>query len=363
MTSFLQDGRFRWGVSVDNAWFYAGLPAPKSIIVPYLLSVRLPRGPFRLGIPSSLYKCSCDEPVAQGETSEREERCRQLAADLKQTGIQFVRAWFQWNLFEPRLVGGESTIRQFPMDDFVRELTQTGIEILGVIGNGYQRFLPEGLEANNVSDYVLRLKESSRQILNRYKGKVSAWQIENEPNWWLEHYATHWRTGEIWLEPGVQETILSELSQAVRETDPGSTVIINLEADHAKTSWEYYTKFCDVLGLDFYPNYSHSSPVDASKLATAAQIKQIAGCPVFIAETGYPSGPLILGYDKEKQAEYVRQVCEVARSTEGINGLSMWRFSDTYWHSFPDQENHFGLLEKNGEPKPAWQEYVQQIRQ
>lgn len=361
MPSFLQDGRFRWGVSIDDAWFYAGLPAPKSIIVPYLLSVQLPRGPFRLGIPSSLYNCNCDGSFVQGVTTERDARCRQLAADLKQSGINFVRTWFQWNLFEPH-IDQDTTITQFPLDDFVRELTDAGIEILGVIGNGYQRFLPEGLDADRLSEYLFRLKESSQQILSRYKGKVSAWQIENEPNWWMEHYATHWRTGEIWLEPGIQDAILPELSQLVRETDPKSTVIINLEADHERTQWKYYTKFCDVLGLDFYPNYSHSSPVDASKIASATEIKQKAGCSVFIAETGYPSAPIILGYDKDKQSDYIRQACEVARSTDGIEGLCMWKLSDTYWHSFPDQENHFGLLEKNGNPKPAWTEYLEQIR-
>ncbi len=361
MPSFLQDGHFKWGLSIDDAWYYAGLPSPKSIIIPYLLSVKLPRGPFRFAVPSTLYKCSCGQQNDE-DNQLREERCQQLASDLKQAGIQFVRIWFQWNLFQPKLNGEESTILQFPLDDLVRELNEAGIEIIAVIGNGYERFLPEGLEANDSSRYLVHLRESSRQIVEHYKGKISAWQVENEPNWWLEHYATHWRSGGIWLEPGIQDLVLNELSTAVREADPNSTVIINLEADHEKTNWEHFSKLCDILGLDYYPNYSHSSPVDASRIGDAAKIRKATGHPVFIAETGYPSGPLIMGYDKEKQKDYVKQACEVARSTEGVEGLCLWRFSDTYWHSFPDQENHFGLVEKNGTQKPAWQEYLRQVK-
>jgi hypothetical protein len=349
-------------VSVDDIWVYAGLPEPKSIIIPYLLSVRLPRGPFRLGVPIPLYRPEQGWTLASRDRQDRRSESMELAADLKEIGVQFVRAWFPWNFFEPKILSGERAVIQFPLDDFVEEMNAAGIKIVAAVGAGYERFLPEGIDTSNVETYLSRLANASEQIIGHYKGKISAWQIENEPNWWMEHYATHWRSGGVWLEPEIQQRILQRLHDAVTAQDPSSTIIVNLEADHSKTDWRLYCKFCDVLGLDFYPNYSHSSPVDASRLGFSSEVKRSAGLPVFVCETGYPSGPFILGYDNEKQTQYVKLACETAFENHDISGLSMWRHSDSYWHSFPEQENHFGLLDRGGQRKPAFEEFVSQVK-
>jgi len=310
-----------------------------------------------------------------------------LATFLKRQGVNFVRCWFPWNFFERTYAQKERSSEslgesappgyRFPLDNFVSKMNESGIGIIGVLGNGYDRFLPEDIEANDIQEFVKRLVYSSTHIVRHYKDKVKFWQIENEPNWWRAHHTIQWRKGRIWLEEQSQEAILSALHNVVRSECPDATVMINLEADSkrfrfasffprltAPMDWRLYAKYCDVLGLDFYPNYYRSTPIDASLLGrTATEVKKKIGLPIFIIETGYPTGPKVLGYTEANQAKYIRSACEEAFSCDAITGLGWFRFSDSYWRSFPFPENHFGLLTKEGAPKLGWNGYLNEIKQ
>jgi hypothetical protein len=358
---------FGWGICIDNSWTYAGFPAPKSIIIPHVLSLRLPQGPVSLNFGERSGKKSSRDPttVSYPDLSYSKKRdltrifCRNLATALNKNNIRFVRIWFQWNLFQPRILPGKEQNFRFPLDEFVRFMNEKEIEIVGVIGNGYYRFLPVGLDIDNASAYVARLSLASREIVRHYKGKIAVWQLENEPNWWFEHFAVDWRRGGVWFEPNIQEKILGELYKVVREEDPNALAMVNLEADSTHNHFSKYSAFYDILGLDFYPNYLNANPINVAGLKKAAEIKRECGKKVMITETGYPSGPSLLGYNKKNQSTYVKLVCEEAYSDDAISALGMWRFSDSYWLSFPFQENSFGLLNRQGFPKPAWYEYIQ----
>ncbi|HZW57426.1 MAG TPA: hypothetical protein VFF30_14150 [Nitrososphaerales archaeon] len=359
-------GKFGWGVCIDDMWMYAGFAPPKSIIIPHFLNVELPEGPFtlRAAPKQSDHVAALTTPSeANDQEYGTEMLCKSLASQLKRCGINFVRGWFQWNLFQPRILRRKQQEYSFPLDPFVRELNNAGIRIAAVLGNGYFRFLPKGINIDRPADYVARLAEASREIVRHYRGKIDMWQLENEPNWWLEHLSTDWRRGGIWLEKDIAETILAELQRIVKEEDPKTETMINLEADTAHIFFKHYSKYCDVLGLDFYPNYLRSEPINVSEVSRIARkAKELVGTEILVAETGYPSGPRLFGYSEAKQVEYVKSVCEEAYSSDGVSGLGMWRLSDTYWLSFPFQENHFGLLNRQGSPKQAWFEYVKQIR-
>ena len=343
-------------------WDYADVQQPKSAIIPYLISVRLPRGPTRYfpDIDPKSVESEIQQETSLGNDRNTEVVCKELAAELRNRRMDFVRCWFPWNFFEPK-IDSEELDYKFPLDDFVSAMNAENIGIVAVLACGYSRFLPEGLRADDSKVYIDRMVKMAMSVVDHYKDSVSAWQIENEPNWWDEHYATHWRSGGMWLEPGTQELILGALHDTVRRQDSDGTIMINLEADNKKTNWSFYSKYCDILGLDFYPNYMHSSPVDASELKFSSQVKKATGLPVCIAETGYPSGPSFWGYDVAKQSEYVESACKESLACDDITALCLWRFSDSYWESFPFQENYFGLLTKDGLPKPAWATYHDEI--
>lgn len=290
-----------------------------------------------------------------------------LARALKTAGISYVRFWLQWNFIQPKLRGFSSTSYEwFRMDSFIRALKDEGLELIPVIGCGYQRMLPEGVDPDeNPTAYVKAVHESAREIVHRYKGFVKIWQIENEPNWWFAHYAAGWRKGVVWIDSKAQfrRTLLKSLLDAVRAEDGSASIMVNLEVDRALKDLSFYAEFCDILGLDYYPNYSHAKPVEASSLIPKAKKAfQETGKRLMVCETGYPSGPRMMGYSEELQALYVEKALEAVVGLSFIEAVSIWRLSDSEWRSFPEQENHFGLLRANGAPKPAWKTYVDHVK-
>jgi len=160
-----------------------------------------------------------------------------------------------------------------------------------------------------------------------------------------------------------RQKLLQTLNNAVHAEDPNAVTVINLEADAKTLDPESYVQSCDVLGLDFYPNYKSAHPINIGVLKLADQVAKTLGKPVIISETGYPSGPSILGYSLENQAEYVESASKEAYSLEGVTGIGIWRYNDTAWRSFPPQENHFGLLDNKGSPKPAWVAYSRVMKE
>ncbi len=243
-------------------------------------------------------------------------------------------------------------------------MNDAGIGIMAVVGDGYNRFIPENAATSDLKRYIPQLVESSTEIVRRYRGKIDAWQIENEVNGWTGHTIADWRSGWIWLSEKNKEPVLKALSEVVRAESPGSKIVINLGYIGSKRKWKMYAKYSDIIGVDPYPSYYDPNRTSASGMGRFADIAaEETGLPVYIIETGYPAGPRIFWFDEAKQAAYTASACKHAQESEKIHGLGMYRFSDSYWQSFPAMENYFGLLSVTGKPKPAWHQYVKCIRE
>jgi hypothetical protein len=359
--------RFSFGINLDDAWRYSGIQEPKSIIFPHLISLSLREGSrFAKVEEETLALHHQANPQAEADRASLA-----LADSLKSLGVDFVRCWFPWRFFEPRPVAAEAlgsmldrTYTSWPTDGLVKALVDQRISMVPVIACGYRRMLPDGLSPDaGREEYVRRASLHARLVVRHYKGIVNAWQIENEPNWWKMHEAGGWRTGAAWLEAGgFRDELLQGLNEAVHEEDANAVTIVNLEVDEAKPPMEEYSKFCDVVGLDFYPNYMVADPVDASMIRKAGEYAKEAGKPALVAETGYPSGPELLGYSKAKQADYVERALREAHSIDAVTGIAIWRYLDTSWRSFPPQENHFGLVDEKEGQKEAWYRYGEVVR-
>jgi len=351
--------RFSFGINLDDPWRYSGIEAPRSIIIPHLLSVSLPEGKI-LDIADDLEIKQHEDPEPKTVAGRA---TLALAENLVQAKVDFVRCWFPWKFFEPSPIPEEklgqlleSSYSRWPLDDLVNVLTTKGIGIVPVLACGYQRMLPQGLEPD--PDRALYLKRASihaRLLVRKYKDRIKCWQIENEPNWWAEHAAGGWRSGISWIrEEGFRQELLQTLRTAVHTEDSSALTVINLEADAKKIDPALYATYCDVMGLDFYPNYKTAYPINTKFVRLAHEVARTLGKPVIVSETGYPSGPSLLGYSTIHQSEYVKSACRDAHELDGINGIGIWRYIDTAWRSFPPQENHFGLFDNKGNPKPSW---------
>jgi len=362
--------RFSFGINLDDPWRYAGLMAPKSIIIPHLLSASLPEGMLIDKVDDLIIREHGDvEPKTQAARA-----TLALAESLADAKVDFVRCWFPWRYFEPRLVAEgqiddllQESYESWPLDDFVNRLTEHGIGLVPVLACGYQRMLPDALDVDRTQGtYLRRAAVHARLLVKRYRDRIRHWQIENEPNWWKQHEGAGWRHGVSWLDPhDFKAELLKVLNLAVHDEDPSAKTIINLEGDTGLAGASAYAAYCDILGVDFYPNYRSSSPIQTSVFRQADELAKECEKPVLISETGYPSGPLLLGYTQSKQAEYVRAACEQAFALRGVIAVGIWRYADTAWKSFPDQENHFGLIDSKGTPKSgcaAFKETIGRLR-
>ncbi len=356
--------KFNFGIDIDDMWRFAGIPDPPSIVVPFLLSRPTITGKFAL--PGGREKTRsehdgqghADSLISQGNSHDIRRLTRSVALFLKDSGIDYVRCWFPWSFFEPR-IGSKFS---YPLDYFVHEMKKADIGLVAVLGDGYSRFIPPNAKTDDLDSYVRQLSGSSRKIVRHYKSRIDAWQIENEPNAWPGHALAGWRSGSIWFDEKSQGKILSALYGIVRKEAPGSEITINIDYIGLDTDWKRYARYCDVMGIDFYPGYAN--PFNTS-LSIAKRIVGEAYAatrmPIYIIETGYPSGPKVLAYSEQRQKEYVRSACVSAFSDRRVSGLGLYRFADSYWNSFPPMENYFGLLTAHGRAKPAWNEYVRQI--
>lgn len=360
--------RFSFGVNLDDTWRYTPVAEPKSIIFPHLLSIGLREG-RRFEATEEATILLHHQAIPKSEAGRA---ALALGDALKAIGADFVRCWFPWRFFEPTPVPYESLdsllqsgYASWPTDGLVESLKSQGISILPVIACGYDRMLPRGVSPDaGEEEYLKRVHVHARLLVRHYKDSVDAWQLENEPNWWRMHEAGGWRRGGAWVEgEEFRESLLKTLGDAVREEDPSALTMVNLEADEEKVDPRQYSGLCDVLGLDFYPNYRSAIPVDASAIRRARGLAAEAGKPVMVAETGYPSGPSALGYTRANQADYVERALREAHAVDAVTGVGIWRYIDTSWRSFPPQENHFGLVDEKEGPKEAWYRYGQVVKE
>jgi hypothetical protein len=365
MTFKILGGDFNFGVNIDDMWRYAGLPDPPSTVIPFLLTKKTHNGRFNLPSGNSKttrrYESRDFTSSLTGDENKHDTKklAKALAVFLKKSSVDYVRCWFPWNFFEPVL--GDKY--QFPLDTFVNEMNRAEIGVIGVVGDGYSRFLPKNVRTGNIDTYNKLLIKSSTAVVRHYKNKVNAWQIENEPDWWQGHVLAGWRSGFMWLRESNKEPMLSALSDVVRNEAPKSKIIINLESSGKNMNWKMYAKYCDIIGIDPYPSYLRPDMTDVSDIAkVSVEANESTGLPIYIIETGYPTGPRWFGFTEKQQAKYVASACKYAYESDEVKGLGMYRFSDSYWKSFPTQENYFGLLDIQGEPKRAWHEYVKQIK-
>lgn len=356
--------KFNFGVDIDDMWRYAGIPDPPSVVIPFLLKRKTYNGRFNLPVAGSKTTGKHEEGNFAGSLLKEENRhdpkrlSRAVASFLKRNNVDYIRCWFPWNFFETSVNG---TYR-FPLDTFVNAIDDAGVGLVAVIGDGYSRFIPDNANTFNTKEYVKELVRASRKIVRHYRGKIRAWQIENEPNGWIGQALVDWRSGPIWLHRHNREVILGALANMMRAEYPRAKLAVNIAYVGQRMDWKWYGKYCDIIGIDSYPGYMNPLDTSISGIGDVArEAKKETGLPVYLLETGYPTGPKSIGFDEKRQATYIESACRHALSCESISGMGVYRLADSYWKSFPPQENYFGLLDVQGRQKPAWKEYMRQI--
>lgn len=270
--------------------------------------------------------------------------------------ITWVRMDFSWTRIEPQQGNYEFDF----YEDVVGEAQSNGIEILGIVGNGFVGEQPEwvkdagGIENPNYPDWVGNL---TFQVISRFGDRVKYWQIENELNHWELHKLAGWREGE-WTDDRIR-SVLIRATEAAKRGDPDCIRLINVECDNL--NWEeFLTKVRDWgisyegVGLDFYPNYLDRTgdPEKADwiedRILAAKEFKSL----VIVTETGYSTYDAV--HNEEKQVAFIKRVIEGSQNG-GVQGLFVYSYVDRAIST--DIEDNFGLKRNDRTSKPAWYEY------
>lgn len=207
-------------------------------------------------------------------------------------------------------------------------------------------------------------------IASRYRGKVRAWELWNEPD-----------NADFWLgTPGEYAELVRQGAAGVRRADLDDVVVLGgLAGDYdrffATLESQYHIE--DVVDVVNMHNYAgtwnrdtiEDYPYRINRLATA--ISRPGGAPdLWLAEFGYSSirdaGPSQSGYmhsvyDYEHTDGYQAATLFKAH----IEALSTAKLSLTAWYRINDlaptqavigDENnrYFGILDVQGRPKPAY---------
>lgn len=305
-------------------------------------------------------------------------------------------------------------------DELIDALHEKGLDLLSAVSHGYTGSLPcfkvdscpFKLEANLSDDpdelpqrylpdvvgrdhYIGWAYLNTRAIVRRYRDKIRIWQLENEVNVTCETILFGWRHGSLWCDKDFVIELVGVIREAVLEEDPEASLTINFHTDlpvhmelsgnwfdgHFEDDVKRFWDFVDIVGLDFYPNYMAVSPLGGGvELAEPSLAFEFEGRyrkvrevmedigrtkPIMIIETGYPSAPTKYGFSEERQAQFLRNIFDIAIKL-GIDGV--WYFKLTSPEktipSAPDYqqvESYWGFYRADRTRKPIFDAYKEVI--
>ena len=271
--------------------------------------------------------------------------------------VSWIREEFRWDVIQPAPDRWDWGFN----DEMVEQATGRGLSILGLLaygvgwaspGSGARGrqlawTLPGDLDAYRAYVYT---------VVSRYRGKVRAWEVWNEPN-----HPAFWHPQP---NAGEYATLLRVAAGAIRDADPGAKVVLGgvsgsdiayLEQVVAAAGWNAF----DILAAHPYvapksPERGHLANGEIAKLRAFVS-RHGADKPIWLTEIGWPtSTPGRWGVgDLGTQADYLVRGMIAASTTPGVERV--------FWYNWRDDgddpgndENKFGLVSSDwATPKPA----------
>ena len=133
-----------------------------------------------------------------------------LFDQLQAAGIGWVRIDFEWTAIEPQ----QDAFRWQIYDAIVAGAEMRGLQVLGILAYT-PAWATDGAPRTGVPRQTADWEDLCFRAAARYRGRVRAWEMWNEPN--LDHFFAGSRTQYI-------ERILKPGARAVRAADPGALV-------------------------------------------------------------------------------------------------------------------------------------------
>lgn len=291
---------------------------------------------------------------------------------FKELGVKWVRFDFDWSVIQPT----SSTYNIAGHDRVVESLHAAGIKVLGIIAytpgwaNGGQstKFYPPTSNKN--------FAKFASYLAGRYKGKVSAWEIWNEPN-----------LGQFWgpaADPSAYSALLRQAYPAIKRVAPEATVVTGglAQPGNSATNMESLQFLQLMYGsgarnyFDAVGNHPYTSPrlpLDSGAYnwrkmyATTPSFRSVmdqygdGAKKIWVTEYGGPTyGTDLYGtrMTEDQQAAMVTQSLQLAASYSWMGPMFWYNFKDFCgYDASRSTECYYGLLRSDSTPKPAYSAY------
>jgi len=282
---------------------------------------------------------------------------------ITNAGFQFVRMDFSWEATERKAGVDDWT----EYDELTAHLEQRGLRALYILDyvNGLyepmvdaRRAVGEPSAERHVAsprhpESVAAFARWAAAAAVHFRGRHVLWEIYNEPN------------GDFWRpkpDAGEYTTLALATARAIREAEPSATIIAPAMSGFDWRYMEYFLQSGVLEFLDGVSVHPYRDPNQPPETA-AADYKRLremmdryapeskrGKIPILSGEWGYASNTK--GVSLETQAAFAvrQQLCNL------LNGvpLSIWYDWKNDGHDPADNEQNFGTVRENMEPKPAY---------
>lgn len=269
-----------------------------------------------------------------------------LAVD---SGANWIREEFNWSWIQPSQ-GEYDATRLAQYDALVDAARARGLNVLGVIAYGTD--WATGGQGPHRQEHYEAFAEYVRFLVDRYRGRVTHWQIWNEPN-----QSRFWEPA-----PSAENyaQLLSHAYQAAKSVDGGVTIV---GMGTAGVDLEYMDQVLksgggahlDVVAVQPYP--TPSSLEGSDYYALIAGLRDLMAAydavkPIWITEIGHSLYGGHEGVSADKQARFL------ARDYLSARQLGVER---VFWYDLRDdgddpgnREHRFGLTDRSLNPRPSY---------
>lgn len=247
--------------------------------------------------------------------------------------------------------------------------------------NQTPRWIFKDSTGKNVSKELLlqRLKDHITTVVNRYKGKIYAWDVVNEA---VSDDSTQFLRNSLWYQI-CGKGFIAKAFEYAHAADPKAILFYNdyntERPDKRERIYKMLKELIDegvpVQGIGLQAHWSINNPT-RSELEKSIKLFSSLGLKVQITEldisvyAGRQGGQMIRNQSdtasaftpemEQKQMEQYKMAFEVFRKYKKyITGVTFWNLSDRHsWLDFRGRKNYPLLFDKNLKPKKAYWEVV-----
>jgi hypothetical protein len=323
-------------------------------------------------VPSAPFFGIVAEDVLAGDAAYR----RRMLARQHAAGVRLVRQTFHWDRIER--APGRYDFSEY--DAYVTAVSRAGMDVLPIL------FTPPGFRAAGgpargtyPPDDPEDMGVFAARLVRRYgpdgafwaanpdvpKHPIRAWQVWNEPN-----LPVYWPSGP---DPEQYVKLLSAVHDAIKRADPDAVVVsAGLSESRQGIAFADFVRGMfdagagDILDVFALHAFAHDAAGSIGAAETARRLLSELGsdAPIWITEVGWASGgpasPFTVG--PNGQAERIRAALETLfrrRKELGLHGVIYfnWRDAPVYEGGGDFFGLHTGLLDIDGDPKPALDAY------